>query len=206
MNVVTERKPASDRLRLLHVGCGRANPEKLPTLFRGSEWQEIRFDIDPDVAPDIIGTMTDMSAVESGSMDALYSSHNVEHLYAHEAPIAFAEFFRVLKPGGFAVVTCPDLQSIGQLLAEGKLEDAAYTAPAGPITPLDILYGYGRSIARGNHFMAHRTGYTNRTLGTKLAAAGFLKVSVSKGDCFDLWARADKAGADAASTERTTQS
>jgi ubiquinone/menaquinone biosynthesis C-methylase UbiE len=137
--------------------------------------------------------MTDMSAVETGSMDALYSSHNVEHLYAHEVPVAFDEFFRVLKPGGFAVVTCPDLQSIAQLLAEGKLEEAAYTAPAGPITPLDILYGYGRSIARGNHFMAHRTGYTNRTLGEKLATAGFAKVTVSKGECFDLWARADKA-------------
>ncbi|MBB3998892.1 hypothetical protein [Aureimonas pseudogalii] len=97
------------------------------------------------------------------------------------------------KPSSFAVVTCPNLQSIAQLLAEGKLEEAAYTAPAGPITPLDILYGYRPSIARGNHFMAHRTGYTNRTLGEKLAAAGFAKVTVSKGECFDLWARADKA-------------
>jgi len=180
-------------LQLLHVGCGAPNPQKLPAHFRQPNWREIRFDIDPDVRPDIIGTMTDMSAVESGSMDALYSSHNVEHLYAHEVPVAFAEFLRVLKPGGFAVVTCPDMQSIGQMLAEGKLEDVAYTAPAGPITPLDILYGYRPSIARGNHFMAHRTGYTNRTLGEKLAAVGFAKVTVSKGECFDLWARADKA-------------
>nr|WP_279478701.1 methyltransferase domain-containing protein [Aureimonas sp. SK2] len=137
--------------------------------------------------------MIDMSAVETGSMDALYSSHNVEHLYDLEVPVAFAEFLRALKPGGFAVITCPDLQSIGQLSAEGKLEDAAYTAPAGPITPLDILYGYRPSIARGNHFMAHRTGYTSETLGQRLHRAGFAKVTVTKGECFDLWARADKA-------------
>lgn len=187
--------PAPGSLTLLHVGCGRANPEKLPPDFRRPEWREVRFDIDPDVTPDIIGTMTDMSAVATGSMDALFSSHNVEHLYAHEVPVAFAEFLRVLKPGGVAIVTCPDLQSIGQLLAEGKLEQPAYTAPAGPIMPLDILYGYGRSIARGNHFMAHRTGYTNRTLGEKLVAAGFQTVTVKKGDCFDIWAQAKKAPA-----------
>jgi len=181
-----------EMLRVLHVGCGPANPKKLPQLFRSADWQEIRLDIDPAVAPDILGTMTDMAEVADGSMDALYSSHNVEHLYAHEVPLAFAEFFRVLKPGGFAVVTCPDLQSLGQLLAEGKLEDQAYVSPAGPITPLDILYGLRTAVARGNHFMAHKTGYTNQTLGHKLVQAGFGPVRVSKGQCFDLWARADK--------------
>ncbi len=159
----------------LHVGCGAPNPEKLPEFFRQPDWQEIRFDIDANVQPDIVGTMTDMSAVESCSMDALYSSHNIEHLFDHEVPIAFAEFLRVLKPGGFAIITCPDLQSIGQLLAEGKLEEAAYTAPAGAITPLDILYGYRPSIARGNHFMAHRTGYTANTLASACIAPGFSK-------------------------------
>lgn len=182
-------------LRVLHVGCGPANPAKLPQPFRCADWQEIRLDIDPAVAPDILGTMTDMAEVADGSMDALYSSHNVEHLYAHEVPLAFAEFFRVLKPGGFAMVTCPDLQSLGQLLAEGKLEDQAYVSPAGPITPLDILYGLRTAVARGNHFMAHKTGYTNQTLGQKLVQAGFGPVRVSKGQCFDIWARAEKPAA-----------
>lgn len=189
----TEAAPAERTV--LHVGCGAPNPEKLPTIFRGEGWREIRLDIDPDVKPDIVGTMTDMSAVESGTVDALYSSHNVEHLYLHEVPIAFAEFFRVIKPGGFAVVTCPDIQEVAKLIAEGKLEDAAYTAPAGPITPLDMIYGFSPSIARGNHFMAHRTGYTGTTLGQKLAKVGFAPVRVSKGKCFDLWARAEKPSA-----------
>jgi len=68
-------------------------------------------DIDPSVAPDIVGTMTDMSAVATASIDAIFSSHNIEHLYPHEVPIALAEFLRVLKDDGFAVVTCPDLRS-----------------------------------------------------------------------------------------------
>jgi hypothetical protein len=36
-------------------------------------WDEIRLDIDPQVEPDIIGSLTDMSACESGFFDAPYS-------------------------------------------------------------------------------------------------------------------------------------
>jgi len=42
--------------------------------------------------PDIIGSMTDMSAVGSASMDALFSSHNIEHLYPHQVFLALLEF------------------------------------------------------------------------------------------------------------------
>jgi predicted SAM-dependent methyltransferase len=39
-----------------------------------------------------------MSALATGSVDAVVSSHNMEHLYPHEVPLALAEFVRVLKP------------------------------------------------------------------------------------------------------------
>ena len=179
--------------QVLHVGCGPARRDKLHARFRGPEWREVRLDINPDVEPDILGSMTDMSAVESGSMDALWSSHNVEHLYAHEVPVAFAEFLRVLKPGGVALVTCPDLQAVARIIAADRLEDPAYRAPAGVVTPLDMVFGFGQSIARGNTYMAHRTGYTARTLGRHLARAGFAQVRSRQGRNFDLWAEAIKA-------------
>jgi predicted SAM-dependent methyltransferase len=40
--------------------------------------------LDHAVQPDVVGTMTDMSAVATGSIDAIVSSHNIEHLYPHE--------------------------------------------------------------------------------------------------------------------------
>jgi len=49
-------------------------------------------DIDQSVNPDIVGTMTDMSQVQGASVDALFSSHNIEHLYPHEVPVALADF------------------------------------------------------------------------------------------------------------------
>jgi len=58
-------------------------------------WKEIRLDIDPANAPEISGTMLDMSAVAEGSVDAIYSSHNIEHLYPDEIPVALKEFLRV---------------------------------------------------------------------------------------------------------------
>ena len=191
---VEESTKAMNAKTILHVGPGhRNNGAKLPAAFQGSDWQELRLDIDPANEPDIVGSMLDMAAVVDTSVDAIYSAHNIEHVYAHEVPQVLKEFLRVLKPEGFLVVTCPDLQSVCQLVAEDKLGDAAYTSQAGPITPLDILYGHGAALAAGHHYMAHKTGFTLKTLTQTLHAAGF---STSAGKRrprgLDLWIVASK--------------
>lgn len=178
----------------LHVGCGHNRKNKTTKGFNTAGWTELRLDIDASVAPDIIGTMTDMTAVASESVDAIFSSHNIEHLYPHEVPIALAEFLRVLKPDGFLVVTCPDLQEVCRLVAEDKLLEAAYTSPAGPIAPLDILYGHRPPMAAGNLYMAHRCGFTEKVLIGTLRASGFGAVASGKRahPCYDLFALASK--------------
>ena len=95
----------------IHVGCGPKRKQQTTRGFNTPEWNEVRFDIDPSAQPDLQGTMTDMAAVATGSMSALYSSHNIEHLYPHEVPVALKEFVRVLTDDGFVVLTCPDLQA-----------------------------------------------------------------------------------------------
>ena len=157
----------------LHVGCGQNTKVRTTRAFNTPEWTELRLDIDPAVVPDIVGTMTDMRAVADASVDAIYSSHNIEHLYPHEVPLALAEFRRVLKPGGFAVVTCPDLQAVAELVAQDKLTQPAYQSPAGPISALDILYGHRPALAQGNLFMAHRTGFTLSSLMHAFNTSGF---------------------------------
>lgn len=176
----------------LHVGCGPKRKDRTTIVL--SQWTELRFDIDESVQPDLVGTMTDMSSVSSESVDAVFSSHNIEHLYPHEVPIALSEFVRVLKPDGFAVITCPDLQAVAALIADDKLTEAAYTSPAGPIAPLDILYGHRAAMAQGNLFMAHRCGFTQKVLTSTLQASGFAQVaSMKRGyPYFDLWALASK--------------
>jgi SAM-dependent methyltransferase len=184
----------------LHIGCGQKRKDQTTRGFNTSEWTEKRFDIDETVNPDIVGTMTDMSAVPDGSVEAIFSSHNIEHLYPHDVPKALAEFRRVLKPNGFVVITCPDLQSVCALVAEDKLTEAAYTAPAGPITPLDILYGFRPSMAQGNLFMAHRCGFTEKVLIGTLKVSGFAMIASKRRPhpFYDLWAVATMAPMDEA--------
>jgi SAM-dependent methyltransferase len=176
---------------VLHVGCGYKKLEDLPPAFRDGSWTELRLDIDVEVAPDMVGTITDMAAVETGSVDAVFSSHNIEHVYWHEVPAVVAEFQRVLKPTGFALITCPDLQGLAQKLAGGDLLTPLYESPSGPVSPLDVLYGHSVSIAAGQHYMAHKCGFTGKTLTDVLDSAHFNRVVVVRAGG-DLWALASR--------------
>lgn len=177
---------------VLNVGCGYPLRQKLHSHFQGADWREIRLDLDPAVRPDIVCSITDMKPVESDSVDAIWSSHNLEHLQRHEVPLALAEFIRVLKPGGFVLLTLPDLRQVARLVVEDRLEDHAYTSLSGPITALDMIFGHSASLAQGNPFMAHRTGFTARTLQGLLTQAGFVEITLCHGNSFDLWATAHK--------------
>lgn len=174
---------------VLHVGCGPQRIEATP--FGRLAWQEIRLDIDPAVLPDVTGTMTAMPEVAAGSVDAIFSSHNIEHLEAHEVSIALGEFRRVLRPGGFVLITCPDLRAIAERILSHGLTPPAYISPAGPISPIDMVYGLRSSLAAGNRFMAHRCGFDEATLDATLRQGGFPQVvTMSRPHAFDLWALA----------------
>ena len=181
-------------LKFLNVGCGLTHKENTTKGFNIPEWHEVRLDIEKSVAPDIVADMADMSAIEANSFDALFSQHSIQHLHIHEVPRAFAEFLRVLKPEGFAVISCPDLQSTCALVAQNKLTASLYNSPAGPITPLDILYGHRASIANGQTHMAHHCGFTKDILGGTLAAAGFVAIAARQRahPHYDLWVIATK--------------
>ena len=170
----------------LHVGCGLKSKQYTP--FADKNWREIRLDIDASVQPDLVGTMTDLSSVADHSVDAVFSSHNIEHLYPHDVPIALAEFKRVLKPDGFLLITCPDLQSVCALVAADKLTEPAYQSGQGPISPIDILYGHRAAMQAGNLYMAHRCGFTRKVLSATLQIAGFSSLVKVRPESFDLWA------------------
>jgi predicted SAM-dependent methyltransferase len=157
---------------LLHVGCGPQNISRLKG-FSIHGWSEIRLDIDENVAPDVVGTLTDMSSVHDNSVDAVYSSHNLEHVYPHEVPAVLREFHRVLNADGFVVLTCPDLQSVCESIVADKLYDTLYVSPAGPIAPVDILYGHRAAMEQGNLYMAHKCGFTWKVLSQLFQEAGF---------------------------------
>ncbi len=144
---------------LLHVGCGPQDKSDLKG-FNSDDWSEIRLDIDKDVNPDIVGTLTDLSLVETASIDAVYSAFNIDHIYPHEVPITLREFYRVLRDDGIVVITCPDMQGVCEAIAQDKLLDVLYESSSGPISPIDVLFGNRREVSGGNEFMAKKGGFT----------------------------------------------
>ena len=156
----------------LNVGCGPVDSPKIRG-FDNDDWKEIRLDIDEGVNPDIVGTLTDMKLVETASVDAVHSAYNIDHIYPHEVPIALAEFYRVLKEDGIVYIRCPDIQLISEAVINDQLLEALYESPAGPISPIDIIYGNRQEIVEGNEYMAKKCGFTYSVLNMAFWEAGF---------------------------------
>jgi predicted SAM-dependent methyltransferase len=173
--------------RVLNVGSGPQGVERLHQSFRTADWKEVRYDIDQAVKPDIIGSIVDLREIEDASYDAIWCSHNIEHLHTHDVPKALSEFHRVLKPDGFALISTPDLESIAELIVNGRLEDVAYNSPAGPITALDMLYGLSIAVRQGNLYMTHNTGFTADRLGRLLIESGFAEALAKREAGYNLW-------------------
>lgn len=181
--------------RFLHVGCGPKRKPQTLQAFSGPEWEEVTLDIDESVRPDILDKLPELAKVESGSFDAVYSSHSIEHLYPHEVPVALAAFHRVLTSDGIAIIRCPDLQTIGERLAAGDIETPLYTSTMGPVAPLDMLYGFRPALQAGNLYMAHHTGFTSKSLQKACLEAQFQSILCARRtSAHELWAIATKTG------------
>ncbi len=179
---------------LLHIACGNANLASIPLLgFHEAGWRELRLDADQSVHPDIVGSMVNMAAVPDNFVDAIFSSHGIEHLYWHDVPQALVEFRRVLNDDGFVVITCPDLQAAAQMIAEDRMFETAYESGVGPITPFDILFSYRPYVQANPQWMAHHCGFTMTTLVAVFRDAGFESFyGFRRPDAFDLWLLASK--------------
>jgi predicted SAM-dependent methyltransferase len=184
----TSALPGLAPRRVLNAGCGPRGSRRIDAMFDPVDWSETRLDLDAAVEPDVIGTMTDLRPhFESGSFEAVWSSHSLEHLPFHAIPVALGEFRRVLRADGFAVITCPDLETVMTLFLRHGPDHVIYQSAAGPITPSDMLFGHAASIAAGHDHMAHRSGLTAERLGTLLTEAGFAEALVARKG-YDLWA------------------
>jgi SAM-dependent methyltransferase len=175
---------------LLNIGSGAPGGGKTPALFSG--WRQVRVDIDPAAAPDILADVVDLSPISSGTADAVWTAHCIEHLFEHDVGAALREIRRVLKDDGFACIVVPDLQTIAGYIVEDRMHDPLYTSPAGPVTPHDIVFGFGPAIARGQLPMAHRCGFTPTTMIRSLKAAGFGGYALLRRANFELAALARK--------------
>lgn len=78
--------------------------------------------------------------VDSGTAEAVYTSHTVEHLLNHHVEHMFSEAYRILKPGGFLRVTCPDILLFYEALMVRKDADITlYGASVGQFSHQQVF-------------------------------------------------------------------
>lgn len=162
--------------KVLNVG-GNSKAIALPPHF--ADYEHILLDIDPSGNPDIVCDARSLNTIEADQFDAIYCSHNLEHYYHHDVKKVLSGFRHVLKPNGFVQIRVPDLMAVMQACIDKSLDldSVLYQSSIGPISPLDVIYGYGEQIASsGQEFFAHKTGFSLRTLMIELQNAGFVNI------------------------------
>ncbi|EHJ46016.1 Methyltransferase type 11 (plasmid) [Solidesulfovibrio carbinoliphilus subsp. oakridgensis] len=173
-----QHHPMPPKHTALHIGT-----DPLPKTLQTEDWKEVP-----------AASLANLPALPDASLDAVHCAHQLQYLPPHEVPGMLAQIARVLRPQGFAVLTCPDLEAVAQAVVEGKLLTPVYNAAAGPITPLDLLYGYRPALAAGQAHLAHRCGFTLPVLTQILRQSGFATVGgLRRPAGLDLWVLASKA-------------
>ena len=173
---------STPRRRVLNVG-GQSHGIQLPPPY--STFEQVLLDLDPTVGADLVLDVRELTSLEPQQFEAVYCSHNLEHVRQHDVPVVLAGFRHVLKPGGLAHIIVPDLQELMLVCVQQgiDLDGLLYESPAGPITPLDVLYGHGGMMAQsGQDFYAHRTGFSRRTLANLVEASGFSPMFCQQGN------------------------
>jgi SAM-dependent methyltransferase len=112
----------------------------------------------------------------AGSVDAIYSSHMIEHLDRREARRFLGECRRVLKPGGVLRLVVPDVRvTINDYMTKGNADvfvehlQLAVDKPHGFREQVRMLLTGDRN---------HRWLYDGPSIGRLLADCGFVDVAV----------------------------
>lgn len=174
---------------VLNVGAGKSTMESAIYADDLVGLKEYRLDIDKRNNPDICADVTNLSGVEDGIVDVVYTSHMMEHLDFFRVIPVIKDFLRIARQEVRIVV--PNLKSIAYEVFSGNLLGTVYESPSGPISAIDMIYGHRASVLRGSEFMRHKTGFTKESFRQMLEEAGIHDFTVEEVG-FDLLVRIGK--------------
>jgi len=140
----------------LHLGAGN---EKIPGL--------VNCDLHNPAADRKIDAIH-LGEFADESVDLIEHHHMWEHLSLADSELALREWSRVLKPGGFLVVTCPDLLRVCLLYIKNRALDI--------FTPRDKHIEYNIKMIVGSQEhpgMFHRSHYDGRLIRKILRSHGY---------------------------------
>jgi hypothetical protein len=189
---------------VLHIGLRSATPAMLHSSFNHPSWHVVRLDTHADVQPDFVGSITHMHMLPDQSVEAIWCPQVLQKLFYYEIHHALKEAYRVLTHGGSFYMSVPDGQIAGAYLAHNRANEALYTAKAGDVTSVDLLYGFQPAIQKGNLSLVHHCVFTTDSLVTLMRESGFTNIQIKR-DNFELQVSAMRyADDDPKRVERTT--
>jgi predicted SAM-dependent methyltransferase len=136
--------------KALNLGCGNWLEEGMINCDAYDDHADMKMDCRELAFPD-------------ESIDLIHNSNVIEHFDPKEADKMLQEWKRVLKVGGYVVISLPDIEMIirvmsGNIGIHGDYDDAC------------MHMFFGRSWDNG---MGHKWGYTRLSLIRKLEMNGF---------------------------------
>lgn len=192
-----------EQVNKLHLGCGLNTPDgwinldsswnarlKNPFLRKVVKFLRLLSPSQLDIPwnPDIlIHDVRKPLPFQDSSLEAIYASHLLEHLYLEEATCLLRECFRILMPGSTLRMVVPDLRAI---VLEYMAANSSDSSAIEEVTPADILNKKlllrPTKSASGNFFYRiykishdfhfHKWMYDSHSLITYFKEAGFIDV------------------------------
>ena len=89
------------------LDAGSGNGERYKKFFKFDRY--VTFDVNSAYGADMVGSVENIPA-ESGSFDSVVSTQVLEHVKNPQK--AIEEFYRALKPGGYCLVTVPQMNEL----------------------------------------------------------------------------------------------
>jgi len=137
----------------LHVGCGYNIIPELINCDRYNQSADVHLDA------------SDLNGFSDSSVDLIENHHMIEHLSFNEVEKALTEWTRVLKPEGYLITTCPDLNKTAKLWIEHQ-DDEKNTDFRDYI--LKMIFG-----SQEHDGMFHKSGFNINILSNMLVNKGF---------------------------------
>ena len=194
------------KLKKLHLGCGTIAPSDWINI--DSSWNAwlakhplLKYSIKmtgmikgdlldiPWPKNILLHDITKNLPFKDNSIDYIYSSHSLEHLYLEQAKILLKECFRVLKPEGIFRIIVPDLKAfVKKYLTDTHKESDPEGTKADRLLILLRLQQPNpnsknlivRCYNRLNNTDSHKWMYDTKSLTFYLKRAGFTNVKTRK--------------------------
>jgi predicted O-linked N-acetylglucosamine transferase (SPINDLY family) len=175
------KRPVQKKTFLQFNPGGSAASETLP-LFKTAAWRMTEG-----------GDIPHIGNYRGKTVNAIFLNQYLPCCFAHDVQKTLQRCLATLDDDGFLIATCPDLVTIAQHILSHGLTKPSYISEAGPITPLDMIFGHGQTIHDGQTALAHHTGFTQESLVAHLGEAGFKSVrALTRPEQFEVIAVATK--------------